>query len=118
LQVSGRIQIDGEITHVNYDLMQGVQIGEEAMLYLLSHATIFVPLPHHCLLQVAGHAVSMVAFDSKQTGCTSWSKQQQISAVEQGEDLIFQDKEMAGLVVNMVRPAINGNIHPTLHACA
>jgi hypothetical protein len=95
---------------VNYDLMQGVQIGEEAMLYLLSHATIFVPLPHHCLLQVAGHAVSMVAFDSKQTGCTSWPKQQQVSVVEQGEDLIFQDKEMADVVVNMVRPAINGNI--------
>lgn len=90
--------------------MQGVQIEEEAMLYLLSHATIFVPLPHHCLLQVAGHAVSMVAFD--------WPKQQQVSVVEQGEDLIFQDKEMAGLVVNMVRPAIHGNIHPTLHPVA
>jgi hypothetical protein len=103
---------------VNYDLMQGVQIGEEAMLYLLSHATIFVPLPHHCLLQVAGHAVSMVAFDAKQTGCTSWPKQQQVSGVEQGEDLIFQDKEMAGLVVNTVRPAINGKILPTLHGSA
>ena len=88
------------------------------MLYLLSHATIFVPLPHHCLLQVAGHAVSMVAFDSKQTGCTSWPKQQQVSVVEQGEDLTFQDKEMAGLVVNMVRPAINGSILPILHASA
>lgn len=85
-----------------------MQIGEEAMLYLLSHATIFVPLPHHCLLQVAGHAVSMVAFDSKQLVCTSWPKQQQVSVVKQREDLIFQNEEMPSLIVNMVRPAING----------
>jgi hypothetical protein len=43
-----------------------VQIGEERMLYLLSCAAIFVSLPNHCLLQVAGHSFSIAASNTKQ----------------------------------------------------
>jgi len=42
------------------------QVGEERMLYLLSYASIFVPLPNFCLLQVAGHPYSMSASRMKQ----------------------------------------------------
>lgn len=43
-----------------------MQVGEERMLYLLSYASIFVPLPNFCLLQVAGRPFSRAAPKSKQ----------------------------------------------------
>lgn len=43
-----------------------LQVGEERMLYLLSYASIFVPLPNFCLLQVAGQPFTMAATNMKQ----------------------------------------------------
>lgn len=51
-------------THLWVTLL--ARIGEERMLYLLSNAAIFVPLPNYCLLQVAGHAFNMTASIMKQ----------------------------------------------------
>lgn len=51
-------------THLWVTLL--ARVGEERMLYLLSYASIFVPLPNFCLLQVAGHPYSMSASRVKQ----------------------------------------------------
>lgn len=54
------------------------------MLYLLSYATIFVPLPNNCLLQVAGHSFSMATLNTKQipqTTLTTRKSQYELSTI-------------------------------------
>ncbi|KAG0612718.1 hypothetical protein M758_6G047700 [Ceratodon purpureus] len=66
-----------------------VQVGEERMLYLLSYAAIFVPLPNYCLLQVAGHSFSMATSNTKQipkTISTTRKSQYELPTVLQQED--------------------------------
>jgi hypothetical protein len=66
-----------------------VQVGEERMLYLLSYAAIFVPLPNYCLLQVTGHSFNMVASNMKRiplTISTIRKTQLELPTVPQQED--------------------------------
>ncbi|KAJ7555272.1 hypothetical protein O6H91_05G029300 [Diphasiastrum complanatum] len=46
------------------------RVGDMLMLYLLSHTSIFIPLPNNCYLQVAGYPISLSA-SSQQTRSTS-----------------------------------------------
>ena len=57
------------------------------MLYLLSYAAIFVPLPNYCLLQVAGHSFSSLAASNmkqiRQTIKTTRKSQYELLTVPQ-----------------------------------
>jgi hypothetical protein len=75
-----------------------VQIGEERMLYLLSCAAIFVSLPNHCLLQVAGHSFSIAASNTKQIplsiSITRESQHEHLIVVQQEDPMVVQNTSL------------------------
>jgi hypothetical protein len=75
-----------------------VQIGEERMLYLLSCAAIFVSLPNHCLLQVAGHSFSIAASNTKQIplsiSITRESQHEHLTVVQQEDPMVVQNTSL------------------------
>jgi hypothetical protein len=75
-----------------------VQVGEERMLYLLSCAATFVPLPNYRLLQVAGHSFRIAASNTKQIplpiSTTRKSQHEHQTVLQQDDPMVVQNTSL------------------------